>query len=232
MEQFVKEKSESEGHFQYYPERNSRWNEFVKDDLKLLCDKLKVVHTELFSKWQKKKEASLNFRIDWTQRVKVICDEFCVAREDIHLRIIITTVAKYALKYIQEKDSLAKPTSNNSMRLPAQSESGIKMLSGGILGKMFKLYKKDRKKYAHHLGIMKLLIVVEKTKVFIPVEQRCRDNGGLYIMKDEFIQSLTKLDKAVREEFVNLGQHGYNIIKVRMHAYIRQFCLNSFLESL
>ena len=41
---------------------------------------------------------------------------------------------------------------------------------------------------------MSHLIVVEKKKVFIPVEQRCRDNGGMYFMTEEYLPSVKRLD--------------------------------------
>ena len=54
----------------------------------------------------------------------------------------------------------------------------------------------------------------DKTTENVPVQQRARDRGGLYVMKPEFLPAIQYLDNQITEEFANADKHGRRIIKV------------------
>lgn len=223
MEEYVRKMSESEGHFDFYESRKHAWNDFIRNSLRSLCTKLESEYGKLHGKWKNKADGSLRFRIEWMQLVRDIGKGFSSGDDKLDVQVIVSTVAKYALKYLQKDQQVSAPTrgkgSDASILIPHR-EAGLKVLSGGILGKMFKLYKRKRSIYSKELQIMKLLIVVEKESVFIPVEQRCRDNGGLYIIKDRYMDTIRSLDKAICQEFHHIKAHGQNIIKVDVICFL------------
>lgn len=224
MESYIKEHSEQEGHFTFYPDRLYVWDDFIENDLKEICNSFRSSFQMMHTKWLKKADGSLHFRIEWLEMVTAIADTYCSSEDNIHLRVIISTVAKYALKFLQKESSdmshLPPVAADIPRKLPQQSITGIKILSGGILGKMFKLYKRHRNKHKQELQILCSMIVVDKQKTFIPVEQRCHDRGGLYVMKECYMSTIKSLDTAIREEFQYVTKHGKNIVKVRYYSII------------
>ena len=208
-----------------------------------MCRKLRELYSSLNDKWKGKAESSLNFRIEWFNCVRELSNKYCMDKEDMNLRIVISTVSKYGLKYLQNEpcrsNSLQRNDTEQEEVLVPQLEAGIKVLSGGVLGKMFKLYKRKRGKYQAEIKVLACMIVVEKAKVFVPVEQRCCDNGGLYMIRNEYLPIIKTLDEAIREEFVKIKHHGPNIVKVRLRCikdllnfkfHIILFCKNFFVS--
>ena len=107
---------------------------------------------------------------------------------------------------------IVKKASNKVRR--KQPVYGIQVLAGGTLGCMFRLFKKNKEKYRQQFAILKQMTVTDKENANIPVQQRARDKGGLYIIKPEFLPTLQNLDKEITDEFVAAEKHGRNIIKV------------------
>ena len=105
MENFFIKMRAAEGHIEFYKERQVLWNTLKQNGISELCSDLKTTYDDLLKKWHKKADSNLNFRIDWFKNVRQLSDKFCVNIDNLDTRIIISTVAKYSLKYIQQNQS-------------------------------------------------------------------------------------------------------------------------------
>ena len=75
---------------------------------------------------------------------------------------------------------------------------------------MFRLYKRNRAKYRMELLTVASIIVRDKKKVKLPIQQRSRDRGGLYCLMPEFLPVVRALDDVILGEF---PKHGRNLVK-------------------
>ena len=145
MEPFVIQMCQKEGHFSFYENRKTIWENFESKNLSTVCQKLTDVYKELYEKWNKKTDRSLRFRLDWNIALRELSDKYCEAEESVDVRIIMNTVAKYVLKFLQrETDPIVVNDLGQHNILPPQSDAGISVLAGGVLGKMFKMKQKQK----------------------------------------------------------------------------------------
>ena len=121
-----------------------------------------------------------------------------------HRDCIIQSIGKHCFSYLnntsKESDNqkMNKRCKKTSKKARKQDISGIQILAGGCLGQMFKLFKKNKQKYGVQLKILSHIIQIEKR--YLPVQQRARDRGGLYAIKNIFIPMLKMLDSLILSE--------------------------------
>jgi hypothetical protein len=238
MEDFVVVRAEREGHILLFEDRNKIWN-FVKDNiLGDLCAVLKEKHDQLCCKYAaKKKDGLVHLQIDWHKwlsserdgRMAQFCCQQNIGSGDLHCRIIMRTVGKYVVAFLRQKEDETNATKRCSKKLikkakktlvKKQPDYGLQVLAGGTLGAMFRLFKRNRDKYKEQYVILRQMIIGNKTEKNVPVQQRARDWGGLYVIKSDFLPTIRCLDGQITEEFANAKKHGRKLIQVSQCIYV------------
>ena len=216
---FVIKKCEEESHFNFFKRREFLWKSVKEsDDLPSVVNFLTANFDRIKRKWNGKEDAFIQLQLDWHELLGSgdLFEKFCVVTfphvlqtDQLHCQIIISAIGKYTFNFLcrdqhQNKESTNKPrkkqrtvTKPGPVQPPAQPDSGLQVLAGGVLGTMFKLYKKNRKQHLTKLKILAKLIVTSKNDAQIPIEQRARDRGGLYIMALNFTPVLRVLDHTI-----------------------------------
>jgi len=183
MEDYVIEKSESEGHFNFFDERRTIWTALKESgQFKQFLSKLEKQLEKIRNNVKKRADKEMYVQIEWTQFLTKQAQILCADKEHqcIHYCCITQTVGKYL--YIYKTTDTQKPNAkNSSLTVSHQSDAGLLMLASGCLGKMFKLYRKNRTKYGLLLRPLAQMLC-DKTKTKIPVEIAYRDKGGLYVI--------------------------------------------------
>jgi hypothetical protein len=221
MEKHVVNMTEFEGHLLLYHDRNMIWNELKQNGILIqVCHDLKEDFERLQRQWNTKKDGALFFQIEWQKcvifraRDMQYFEGFSQKMEKFayHRDCIMQSIGKHSFSYLQNasKTKLRPPTTTKKHK--NQSDSGIRVLAGGVLGQMFRLYKKHRKQYSVQLKILAKVIVTDKTKNPLPVEQAARDRGGLYAINMCFMATLKTLDSIIRVELQK--RHGKKFSQV------------------
>ena len=230
IEDFVANKAEREGYFNMFEIRNRIWI-FVKENrIKILCDQMKALYKTLTGKWIKKKDGLVRMQIEWSKWLSSLNDnptnDFMSDEtsddKDMHLRCILRTMGKYVIMYVKENGEIIETKKKISKKIikraiQKQPVYGIQVLAGGTLGAMFRLFRKNIAKYSNHYKIIKEMTIQDKTsatKKDIPVQQRIRDKGGLYVIRPDYLPALKEMDNDIAMEFHNADKHGRNIIRV------------------
>ena len=200
MEQYIICNTEAEGHINSFPDRKCMWDIMKTSDLQSLCQKFGEKHAELCKKF-KKQEQALVKQVAWTDYLTDLATSSHLSYllndyEDglFHLCSLVQTAGKYAYVFLVKQTTNPNSTCAPAMapinRISEQSDSGLLMLGSGCIGQMFRLYKSNRSKYGTLMKPLAKMIVRDKKSTFVPVEQACRDRGGLYVLRTDFLPRL------------------------------------------
>lgn len=219
LKEYISDKIESQGF--YFTEREVIWNNNLKPKLGSICSSLQDKYVQLFhARNMKRGKASDNliFQIDWcnflTEYSKSLCTEESTERERFHTNIILHSIGWHACVFLRKKPSQQQSVAQSKSRPRKHHAAMIGVLAGGVVGKMFRLLKKDTEKNAHKLKILRSLVVNNKEETPLPVQQRARDRGGLYALKPNFLPALKHLDATVHQQLRQNADR--QIVKVSM----------------
>ena len=195
---------ELERSMSFYESRSILWTFFKSNKLKEMCTILLDIYKSLLSKWKVRKgDGMIQMQIEWTDEVVKLCLAYDVSDfgeianikdKDFHLNAIIHTVGKYVCSFLKRNNVSTLPTSTGKTYHKKQSDSGLQVLAGGILGEMFKLFNRRKTKYQTQKMLLSYVVINDKTAVLLPVEQRDRDHGGLYCIQMNFLPVLRELN--------------------------------------
>ena len=242
MESYVVENSEAEGHLSFYAERSAIWKVLKRDALPSIIESMGTSFHQLFLQCHSGVDAYLHLQKCWVvymakfslqeaneKQLKIILEKAGVASDTVHISPIIQTVGKHVFDFCHKQHQPCvsqphhQPDTSPSPRIKRQNdltqsetEIGVHVLSGGVMGQMFRLFKKNRAKYIHERVILAKLLA-DKKKANVSVVQRCRDRGGLYIMKDVLMPVMRRLDSMIVQEVKK--KHGKDVIKVSSLSY-------------
>ena len=90
-----------EGHIDFFPERKVRFEDFKTKRLKTICKDLKSYYEEILEECKRKANKNVIVCIKWTEHVKEIS-----IKEDLDNRVIISSVARWLLKSLQQPKSI------------------------------------------------------------------------------------------------------------------------------
>lgn len=171
-----------------------------------------------------------------SKNLKTAVDISKIEDGNMHMLAILQAIGKHMFNFLHKcvasettVDTETRPTGTSGQRnetnspvstkerghvLVPQPDSGYRMLAGGVVGQMFKLYNRRRTEYREHLKVLSQMTVRpgDKKMTYIPVAQKCRDRGGLYLIKNEFLPIVRQTDGMIRKEFTH--QHAKTSIKV------------------
>lgn len=227
MKEYIISRSEKEGHIAFYPDRQKIWDFLIQhncfDDI---IKSLKDQYFVLYQKYKSKKDGLIKYHIEWStytsQYTVTQLEEFVnserIPNGNFHVRMIIRTIAKYIVYHIKsnkeetiQQIAKSKQLIKKAITVKKQPKYGIQLLAGGTLGSMFRLYRKNSQKYGKSLEILQKM-TIDKSQAILPVQQRSRDKGGLYAIKESFLPAIGCLDMQITENFKK--NHGKEIIQV------------------
>ncbi|XP_074651600.1 uncharacterized protein LOC141906253 [Tubulanus polymorphus] len=133
---------------------------------------------------------------------------------------IIHSIGDYVRNYIQARMNIFEERTETSILKP-QSTAGLYLVSGGCLGLMFSLYKRERRRgnteAQKKLRVLSKMIIFDKSRSSkLPVEVWCRDKGGLYIFKPEYMDMVKSIDTEIMNcvNVTELQKHKKRIIRL------------------
>ena len=102
----MKIKSEREGHFAFYKDRQIIWDYIVDKRLSFICNAFEMEYTKLSEKYSSKKDGTIHKLIVWHKYLSEYTDRdtdmFCetdgtIYDESIHKCAIFRTIGKYLI---------------------------------------------------------------------------------------------------------------------------------------
>ena len=191
MEDFIKTKCEREGHIDFYEDRGKVWT-FVKSErLSDICLAFKQEYEKLNDCYKSKRDGEVHKQIKWHQFLSGFSDNdtdaFCkdiIDDAKLHKCVLYRTIGKYFVVHQKQTKVHSKKILTKAKKTKKQSKCGIQVLSGGVLGQMFRGYKKKKrkglgKKQEKLHNMLRQWTLVDKGSS-VPVYQRALDKGGLY----------------------------------------------------
>ena len=108
MDLQVIQRSESEGHFNYFTERKLIWDSLKSDTTKLstLMSSLRAQFEDIQANIKSNSDREMNIQMKWTKHLTVIAESLCDSMEALHdYCCIIQTVGKYIYIYELRKNA-------------------------------------------------------------------------------------------------------------------------------
>lgn len=136
----------------------------------------------------KKGDKNIHISIAWTRYLtdfaqsEDLQEYNSTAKGLSHCCILTQTIGKYAFISFSKENKASVRAEFAS--ISPQPDSGLSLLASACIGQLFRLYKRNRAKYQEYLKSLSKLIAVNKDR-YIPVEQRIRDRGGLYVIRKD-----------------------------------------------
>ena len=226
--QYVLSSVEKEGHISFFQQRKPLWG-LLKDNDNNYMDNLLTEMASVYKSFSNithhKADSDIHLTVSWRKHIREIAQRPMFQELSIScdvsghdLLTILQTIGKYALIWQRKTETTKAATTTadgtKQTTIVVQTDSGLLVLASGCIGGMFRLYKKNREKYGHFLHPLAKMIVTNKSQSSIPVEQRSRDQGGLYCLSRDFLPPLRLLDHTLRIELSKSKQYGKKLSMV------------------